>query len=64
MDNIKPFKGQDFESLLAEHDSSHLFEDPLFPATGRSMYHNQTPPNGIVWKRPPVLKIILLNTNY
>ena len=54
MDNIKPFKGQDYKSLLAEHNSKKLFEDPLFPATTKSVYHSKKSINEIVWKRPPV----------
>lgn len=57
MNSIKPFKGQDYESLLAKHNSKRLFEDPLFPATIKSVYHKKTPPFDIVWKRPPVVLI-------
>lgn len=54
MADIVPFKDQDYESLLSEHDSGNLFEDPLFPCTDKSLYFSQKPPRGVVWKRPKV----------
>ncbi|KAL7673168.1 hypothetical protein ACOME3_008036 [Neoechinorhynchus agilis] len=46
------FKNQDYNRLRLTHDAQHLFEDPEFPATSRSMYYSQRAPSSIMWKRP------------
>ena len=51
---VTPFKGQVFAELKKEClRSGRLFEDPVFPASDRSMFYTQSVPYGAVWKRPP-----------
>jgi calpain len=47
-----PFKGQCFESLKSQYNENNLFEDPLFPASEKSLYYSQRCPSGVVWRRP------------
>ncbi|RNA11697.1 calpain-6, partial [Brachionus plicatilis] len=49
---IRPFKDQVFEELKFQHDEFNLFEDPLFPASSRSLFFTQMPPQGVMWLRP------------
>ncbi len=56
LQEIQAFKDQDFESLRAECNEDSLFEDPEFPASNKSLYFTQSPPNGIKWLRPKVNK--------
>ncbi|MBN3309318.1 CAN9 protein, partial [Amia calva] len=45
--------GKSFEQLRREClQRNVLFEDPDFPATGKSLYYSQQVPVNIVWKRP------------
>jgi calpain, invertebrate len=49
---VKPFKDQDYYQLKSEFSQYNLFEDPEFPATNLSLFHHQSVPGGIRWKRP------------
>lgn len=40
---IVPFKGQVYETLLSQHDENNLFEDPYFPASDKSIFHQKNP---------------------
>ncbi len=63
------FKEQNFEFLLAQHNSENLFEDPEFPADFSSLtgFGSDFPTKEIIWKRPTVnkfkikIKAILIN---
>lgn len=54
------FSKQDYETLRQQClKSGRLFEDPCFPADGKSLGYNELGPyssktRGIVWKRPKV----------
>ncbi len=52
MADIKPFKNQDYDTLLQKHSKNNLFQDPYFPAEEKSLYYTQKAPRGIIWKRP------------
>lgn len=51
-EEIKIFKGQDYNKLKYQHDESNLFEDPFFPANDQSLSYSQMPPQGVRWMRP------------
>lgn len=51
---IQPFKDQNYNDLKSMYDEENLFEDPYFPASDESLYHNEMPPQGIRWLRPKV----------
>lgn len=51
-ETIRPFKGQDYESLRADCNEDNLFEDDEFPATMDSLYYSKSAPGDIQWLRP------------
>ncbi len=58
--DIKPFKGQKWQELKTKYNRNNLFEDPLFPATAKSLYYSNQGPKGAVWRRAGVNMIQLL----
>ena len=56
---IRPFKNQDYHALKSQYNKNRLFEDPLFPASNKSIYFTKSVPSNITWKRPSVKKILI-----
>ena len=61
MPEIRPYKGQVYEVLKGQHNSSKLFFDTEFPAdyqslhpSGRYITKSGRYVNEIVWRRPKV----------
>ncbi|XP_071950626.1 calpain-5-like [Antedon mediterranea] len=47
------FGNQNYEDICkAAKANGILWEDPLFPAEGKSLFHSKSAPEQIVWKRP------------
>ncbi|XP_070849791.1 calpain-5 [Chaetodon trifascialis] len=52
-ERVHSFQGQSFHKLRrACLRRGALFKDPLFPATGQSLFYKREPPPGLTWKRP------------
>ena len=50
---VYTFKNQSYDALKREYlRTGRLFEDPLFPATDKSMFYTQPVPTGAKWRRP------------
>lgn len=53
MISFKPYLNQNYEKIKQKClQSNCLFEDELFPANDKSLFHFNTPERTIIWKRP------------
>lgn len=53
MISFKPYLNQNYEKIKKKClQSNCMFEDELFPATDKSLFHFNTPERNIIWKRP------------
>ncbi len=64
MCDIRPYKNQVYETLKDQHDSNHLFVDPEFPATDKSIYHSGKRLSDVKWFRPTVYKKQLIHFSH
>lgn len=50
---VEAYKNQDYEAIKRDCIAQgKLFEDPLFPASDKSIFYTKPLPSGVVWKRP------------
>ena len=55
MENIKPFKDQEYDTLQRHHNAENLFVDHEFPPALRTLSHTGRKFHHLTWRRATVI---------